>query len=90
MVMDGNGYMLVLAVGRHSFNGKLKEKLQAPSDETPLQIKLAQLADDIGHIGTISAGCTLAAMLLHYIYDCFQTDDFMEAFFSIETINEIV
>lgn len=36
-VMEGTGYMIVLAVGKNSREGINKEKLQQDSDETPLQ-----------------------------------------------------
>jgi len=36
--------MVVAAVGRNSYYGKLKIKIQQDVDETPLQIKLSALA----------------------------------------------
>ncbi len=36
--------MLVTAVGRNSYYGKLKMKIQQDQDDTPLQIKLTDLA----------------------------------------------
>lgn len=36
-VMEGTGYMIVLAVGMNSQEGMNKAKLQKDSDDTPLQ-----------------------------------------------------
>lgn len=43
-IVNGTGTILVLAVGRNSFSGKLKLKIQKDQDETPLQAKLSVLA----------------------------------------------
>lgn len=89
-LMQGTGLMLVVAVGRNSYYGKLKLKIQQDQDETPLQIKLTDLADQVGKVGMISAVATFSAMILHYIYDCFQTGIFLDSFFSIDTIHELI
>lgn len=64
--------MVVAAVGRNSYYGKLKMKIQQEDDDTPLQQKLTLLADQVGKVGMMSATATFAAMFLHYIYDCFK------------------
>lgn len=69
--MSGTGLMVVAAVGKNSYYGKLKMKIQQDDDDTPLQQKLTLLADQVGKVGMMSATATFAAMLLHYIYDCF-------------------
>jgi Ca2+ transporting ATPase len=38
----------------------------------------------------VSAACTFAAMLLHYIYDCSMEESFVDAFISLETIHELI
>jgi magnesium-transporting ATPase (P-type) len=70
--MSGTGLMVVAAVGKNSYYGKLKMKIQQEDDDTPLQQKLTLLADQVGKVGMISATATFAAMFLHYIYDCFK------------------
>jgi len=70
--MSGTGLMVVAAVGRNSYYGKLKMKIQQEDDDTPLQQKLTLLADQVGKVGMMSATATFAAMFLHYIYDCFK------------------
>lgn len=70
--MEGTGYMIVLAVGLNSQEGQNKAKLQKDSDDTPLQEKLAVLADQIGRLGIASATLTFIALLIHLIYDTIQ------------------
>ena len=81
--------MVVAAVGRNSYYGKLKMKIQQDQDETPLQIKLTDLADQVGNVGMVSAAATFAAMFLHYLYDC-AVEGFFETFFSSETLHELI
>jgi len=89
-LMSGTGLMVVAAVGKNSYYGKLKMKIQQDQDETPLQIKLTDLADKVGQVGMFSAAATFLAMFIHYIYDCFQDGSFVENFVSVETIHEII
>ena len=42
--MSGTGLMVACAVGKSSYYGKLKLILQKDQDDTPLQIKLSDLA----------------------------------------------
>jgi magnesium-transporting ATPase (P-type) len=85
--MSGTGLFVVAAVGKNSYYGKLKLKIQAADDETPLQQKLTILADQVGKVGMFSASATFAAMFLHYIYDCFMEESFVDSFFSITTVH---
>ena len=89
-LMSGTGLMVVLAVGRNSYYGKLKEKITQDQDETPLQIKLSILAEQVGQVGMFAAAATFLAMFVHYIYDCFVEGNFVESFVSIETIHEFI
>lgn len=73
--MEGTGLIVVCAVGINSYFGKLKAQIQDANDTTPLQEKLTVLANQVGDVGMYSAGATFIAMFVHYIYDCFQTDD---------------
>lgn len=82
--------MIVAAVGKNSYYGKLKLKIQQDEDETPLQQKLTILADQVGKVGMVSAAATFIAMLLHYVYDCFMEESFIESFISVETIHEVI
>lgn len=75
--------MVVAAVGKNSYYGKLKMKIQQDQDETPLQIKLSDLAEKVGEVGMFSAAATFIAMFVHYIYDCFADGSFVESFVSV-------
>lgn len=63
-----SGYceMLVTAVGINSRWGKIKADLNTETAETPLQEKLATLADQIGYGGMIAAGATFVAIIVIY------------------------
>lgn len=51
-VLEGVGTYLVTSVGEHSSFGKIMLSLQTESEHTPLQVKLAGLADWIGGLGS--------------------------------------
>ena len=82
--------MMVAAVGKNSYYGKLKLKIQHSDDQTPLQEKLTVLADQVGQVGMYSAAATFAAMLLHYIYDCAMSEDLFGMLLSAQTIHEVI
>lgn len=74
-ILEGTGKMVVLAVGENSQYGILKKKIAAPEDDTPLQIKLSDLADQIGKVGFYSAVLTFICMLGHIIFGAYKTGD---------------
>ena len=82
--------MLVAAVGKNSYYGKLKMMIDHANDDTPLQEKLTVLAEQVGHVGMVSAAATFGAMLLHYIYDCVMSDDMFGMLFSADTLHELI
>jgi Ca2+ transporting ATPase len=86
-VVEGTGQMMVLAVGKNTVENQLKAKLQQDDDLTPLQEKLADLADQIGKLGMYSAALTFAALVLHLLYDCFLG---RRALFSIEFLDGLI
>jgi len=55
--------MFVIAVGKNSQWGKIREKLVVESDNTPLQDKLEDMCKLIGYIGTAFAAATFFALL---------------------------
>ena len=65
--MEGTGQIIVCAVGKNSFLGKMKLMLQEEQDETPLQQKLSMIADQIGIMGMIAAAFTFVGMAIHLI-----------------------
>jgi hypothetical protein len=61
--------MLVTAVGVHSMNGKTIMSLQQEAEDTPLQVKLGDLAEGIGKIGLSIAGILLALLIMIYFIE---------------------
>ena len=64
--------MMVLTVGVNTVENKLKMTLQKEDDSTPLEEKLAVLADQIGQFGMWGAGLLFAALVVHLVIDCFR------------------
>ena len=87
MIEEGNGVLLVLAVGKGSFAGKIKMKIQKDQDDTPLQIKLTALAEQVGNVGMFAAIATFSAMLMHHLFSCLTSHNFFKAFFSFHTLD---
>ncbi|CAM37872.1 putative P-type ATPase [Leishmania braziliensis MHOM/BR/75/M2904] len=55
-VTEGEGTILVMGVGVHSFAGHIAMQVREPKEETPLQEKLEALANLIGYMGMAAAG----------------------------------
>ena len=76
-VKEGEGWMLVLATGQNSAAGKIREhvmqnKEDEESNKTPLELKLEDIAEDIGKFGLSSAVTTLGALLIKLFYSKYQ------------------
>jgi Ca2+ transporting ATPase len=89
-ILEGTGKMIVLAIGEHSQYGILKKKIQSSDDETPLQIKLSVLADQIGQVGMYAALLTFLCMLGHIIYGSYASGTFIATLFSLPTLHHLV
>ena len=48
------------------------------------------MADQVGNVGFYSAAATFGAMFIHYIYDCFMSEDFFGMFLSMDTMHEFI
>ncbi|KAJ3124464.1 hypothetical protein HK098_001138 [Nowakowskiella sp. JEL0407] len=70
-VVNGIGKMLVIGVGPNSVNGRSMLALNVEADITPLQSKLAQLADQIAKLG--SGAALLMIILLIILLFAFPT-----------------
>jgi len=68
-VMEGTGNLLVCAVGIDTQIGQLKLKLQEENPPTPLQLKLENVANQIGKIGLYAAILTVVVMILHLLVE---------------------
>jgi len=66
-VLSGEGLMIVIAVGDNSALGKISLLLRSTEqDETPLQLKLTKIAEDIGMFGLISAIIIVLVLLIRF------------------------
>ena len=86
-ILDGTGKMLVLAVGEHSQYGILKKTLTKEQDDTPLQIKLTVLAEQIGQAGFIAAILIFICMMGHLLYGAYAKGDFIGNILTLETLH---
>ena len=96
-VKEGSAWMLVLAVGKNSASGKIREhvmqnKNDEESNQTPLEIKLGDIAEDIGTFGLWSAILTFAALLFKLFYSKYIQMEYrnqqMENFIEDKILNE--
>ena len=66
-VLEGYGTYLVTSVGVNSSFGKIMLSLQTENEDTPLQVKLAGLADWIGWLGTAAASLLFFILLIRFL-----------------------
>lgn len=66
-VLEGVGTYLVTAVGINSSHGKIMTALQVETEETPLQVKLARMANWIGYLGTAAAGLLFVILTCRFL-----------------------
>lgn len=64
VVCGGEGYMEIKVVGDKTLFGELALEVQEDTRETPLQVKLGVLAQQISKFGYIGAICIIAGVLL--------------------------
>lgn len=64
VVCGGEGYMEIKVVGDRTLFGELALEVQEDTRETPLQVKLGVLAQQISKFGYIGAICIIAGVLL--------------------------
>ncbi|KAI4130376.1 MAG: hypothetical protein LQ347_003407 [Umbilicaria vellea] len=66
-VLEGVGTYLVTSVGVNSSFGKIMMSLQTENEDTPLQIKLAKMANWIGYLGSSAAGLLFVILLIRFL-----------------------
>lgn len=66
-VLEGVGTYLVTSVGVNSSFGKVMVGLQTENEDTPLQAKLANMANWIGYLGTAAAGLLFFILLIRFL-----------------------
>lgn len=75
-IKNGTGHMLVISVGDYSSIGKIRATLADKDDDaTPMQIKLAKMANNIGFFGLTASLSTVLIMVIRAFYDMIQTDE---------------
>jgi len=80
LVNSGHGIFMVLAVGKNSTKGKLQMAILQDGDKeeskTPLELKLEDVAADIGKFGMFAALFTFIALLLKFLNSKYQEYQF--------------
>lgn len=66
-VLEGVGTYLVTSVGVNSSFGKIMTSLQTENEDTPLQVKLARMANWIGALGSVAAGLLFFILLIRFL-----------------------
>ncbi|EKX52947.1 hypothetical protein GUITHDRAFT_161121 [Guillardia theta CCMP2712] len=67
-VQEGEGRMLVTAVGTHTYQGLMEEKMREEEEEkSVLQQKLDKMTELITKAGAIAGGMTVAILLLRFV-----------------------
>ena len=68
-IETGEGWFMVIVVGKNSCVGKIYAKLSQEIETTPLQVKLTKIATDIGYVGMISAAITLIVLFTRFFIE---------------------
>ena len=68
VVCSGEAYIKIKVVGDKTLFGELALEVQEDARETPLQVKLAKLAQQISKFGYIGAICIIAGILLKTVF----------------------
>ncbi|EPT01645.1 hypothetical protein FOMPIDRAFT_1023144, partial [Fomitopsis schrenkii] len=65
-VLEGYGSYVVIAVGPKSFNGRIMMALRGETEDTPLQLKLNNLAELIATLGSIAGLALFVALMIRF------------------------
>ncbi|KAH9905078.1 calcium-translocating P-type ATPase [Fomitopsis serialis] len=65
-VLEGYGSYVVIAVGPKSFNGRIMMALRGDTEDTPLQLKLNDLAELIAKAGSIAGLALFIALMIRF------------------------
>jgi len=86
-VVSGMGTILIVAVGKDTLTGKIKEELmEKEEEETPLQIKLNIMAELIGYVGMSAAVLTLFAICVRKAAQGWEWEALLHGFIVAVTI----
>lgn len=93
VVVEGEGVILAKTVGDKSFYGKLSQELQTEERDSPLKVKLTDLADKISKVGYIGGSLIFVSfMIKRVVFDSMAKGLTIASYFSDPThvINDIV
>ncbi|ETW83423.1 P-type ATPase [Heterobasidion irregulare TC 32-1] len=65
-VLEGVGSYVVIAVGTKSFNGRIMMALRTDAENTPLQLKLNDLAELIAKVGSLAGLLLFSALMIRF------------------------
>ncbi|RPD74953.1 calcium-translocating P-type ATPase [Lentinus tigrinus ALCF2SS1-7] len=65
-VLEGYGSYVVIAVGTRSFNGRIMMALRGDTENTPLQLKLNNLAELIAKLGSAAGLILFVALMIRF------------------------
>lgn len=68
-IQTGEGFFMVIVVGRNSCVGKIMSKLATKIEQTPLQEKLEVIATDIGKLGIVAACITVLVLFIRFFIE---------------------
>lgn len=80
MIKEGKGKAVVVCVGDSTRMGRLRQLMEEGDDMTPLQRKLARIADGIGLVGLIVAAVTGIVMGIWLVVDIIKVDKVDDSF----------
>ncbi|KAI0312928.1 hypothetical protein OF83DRAFT_1143615, partial [Amylostereum chailletii] len=65
-VIEGVGSYVIISVGTKSFNGRIMMALRGDAENTPLQLKLNDLAETIAKVGSIAGLILFTALMIRF------------------------
>jgi len=60
---------MAIVLGKNSCKGRIMTSLEADAEETPLQMKLEAIAEDIGYLGMYSAAITVLVLFVRFFIE---------------------
>lgn len=90
LIASGSGSAIVCAVGVNTRSGQAEQKMNIEEEETPLQGKLATIANQIGGIGVAVAILTFIIVTTKLVVFFFLDANTTKSFWTVETLNTLV
>jgi magnesium-transporting ATPase (P-type) len=90
LIATGSGTALVCAVGINTRSGQAEQKMNIEDEETPLQGKLATIANQIGGIGVAVAILTFVIVTSKLVFFFYIDENPNKQFWSVDTMNTLV